>query len=480
MNVSTNATAGRPANKWIILTAVMVGVIMGPIDGSIVNVVLPDIAHYFGSDYSIAQWVPSIYLLAVCSFILIYGRLGDMLGYKRIFLIGVACFAVASLLCGFSQSIWMLIVFRAIQGLSVAAEMALGLAIVTEAFPFNERGKAIGIYATAIATGLMIGPVLGGVIAQYLSWRYVFFINIPIAAVALFWGYRILPPSTRKPGQYLDWYGAVTVFVFLFSIVLLASRGQAWGWTSGLSLGVAVIAIVFGSLFFFIERKTAQPMLNLTLFRNGRFAFACLSAMISFMALFLLIFLIPWFLQDAQDRGVLVTGLLMISSPAMTLFLGPMSGALSDRIGVRGLAFSGRAIITVGFILISRIDASTGAFYVVWTLAICGIGTGMYQAPINSAIMGSAPPQYRGIASSILAVMRNAGMAFGIAIGGAIVYSLAPDALSSRAGVFTGEELSQFINGLHWAFIAGAGLSGLSGVIVLFARSKPVPQTGAE
>ena len=206
--------------KWMILSAVMLGVIMGPIDGSIVNVVLPTIASYFQTDYALVQWVPTIYLLAICSFILVYGRLGDMLGYKRIFLTGLVCFAGASLLCGLSRNIWMLIIFRAFQGLTVAMQMALGMAIVTSAFDPRERGKAIGIYATAIALGLMLGPVLGGVIAQYLSWRFVFFINIPIGIIAFFWGRRIIPPGEKKTGQRLDMAGAALAFGFLFSIML--------------------------------------------------------------------------------------------------------------------------------------------------------------------------------------------------------------------------------------------------------------------
>jgi EmrB/QacA subfamily drug resistance transporter len=465
----------RTPSKWMILSAVMVGVIMGPIDGSIVNVVLPDIARYFGADYSIAQWVPTIYLLAVCSFILLYGRLGDMLGYKRIFLTGVACFVVASFLCGFSQNIWMLIVFRAVQGLSVAMEMALGLAIVTEAFPTSERGKAIGIYATAIATGLMVGPVLGGLIAQYLSWRYVFFINVPIGAAALVWASRILPSGGRKADQYLDWYGAVATFGFLFTIVLYADRGEPWGWTSGPSIGLLVLAAIFGGLFLFIERRAAQPMVKLSLFGNRRFSLACLSALTSFMALYALVFLTPWYLQDAQGRDVLAVGLIMIASPVVSLFVGPASGALSDRIGVRGLAFLGMAINAAGFVFLSQLDASSGSFEVGWRLAVCGLGSGMFQAPINSAIMGSVPPWHRGTASSMLAVMRNAGMAFGIAVAGAIVYNLAPSSISDHTGHFTGQVLGNFVDGLHWAYLAGAALAGLAGVAALFAKAAPVP-----
>jgi EmrB/QacA subfamily drug resistance transporter len=462
-------------SRWMILGAVMMGVIMGPIDSSIVNVVLPSIAGYFKTDYSLAQWVPTIYLLAICSFILVYGRLGDMLGYKKIFLTGLACFAGASLLCGLSRSIWMLIVFRAVQGLTVAMQMALGLAIVTAAFHPSERGKAIGIYATAIALGLMLGPVLGGVIAQYLSWRFVFFINVPIAAISLLWGYRVIPPGKRKPGQQLDFMGAVLAFAFLFSVLLYANRGENWGWFSPWSVALLVSAALFGWIFFLTERKSAQPMLNLTIFRNRRFSFACLSSLLNFMALYTVVFLTPWYLADALHQEVFTVGMVMMAFALLTFFIGPISGSLSDRIGSRGLAFCGMSIHAVGLLLLSHLGAAAGNLDVAWRLAVCGLGAGMFQSPINSAVMGSAPPQFRGIASSILAVMRNTGMAFGIAVSGAIVYGLAPFTTHGHAGPVEGLQLDAFLNGLHWAYRAGAMFALLSAGSALLAKAE-IPQ----
>lgn len=460
------------SSKWMILGAVMTGVIMGPIDGSIVNVVLPSIAVYFQADYSLAQWVPTIYLLAICSFILVYGRLGDMLGYKKIFLTGLGCFGCASLLCGLSQGIWMLIVFRAIQGFAVAMQMALGLAIVTSAFPPSERGKAIGIYATAIALGLMLGPVLGGVIAHFLSWRFVFIINVPIACISLFWGHRVIPPGKRKPGQQLDFAGAILAFVFLFSILLYANRGGNWGWFSQWSIVLLISAAVFGWLFFITESKSAQPMLNLSIFKNRRFSFACLSSFLNFMALYTVVFLTPWYLADALHRDVLTVGMVMMAFALLLFFIGPLSGSLSDRIGSRGLAFCGMFIHATGLVLLSSLGAHAKNLDVAWRLAVCGLGAGMFQSPINSAVMGSAPPQFRGIASSILAVMRNTGMAFGIAVAGAIVYNLAPFTTSGQAGPFSDNQLAAFLNGLQWAYRAGAGLALLSAFAALAAKAE--------
>lgn len=469
-------------HKWMVLSAVMLGVIMGPIDGSIVNVVLPTIANHFETDYAVAQWVPTIYLLAICSFILIYGRLGDMLGYKRIFLAGLACFAGASFLCGLSQSIWMLIVFRAVQGLTVAMQMALGLAIVTSVFHPKERGKAIGIYATAIALGLMLGPVLGGIIAQYLSWRFVFFINVPIAAAALLWGGLMIPPGGKKPGQRLDIAGAALAFAFLFTTMLYANRGEVLGWFSGWGLVLLLAAILLGWLFIHVEGRVSQPMLNLEIFADRRFSFACLSSMLNFMALYTVVFLTPWYLADALHKDVFSVGMVMMSFALLTFFVGPLSGALSDRIGYRGLGIAGMLIHATGLVLLSRLDTTAQDLDVAWRLAVCGLGAGTFQSPINSAVMGSAPVRFRGIASSLLAVMRNTGMAFGIAVAGAVVYNLAPFTTRGNAGPFHGVRLDTFINGLHWAYLTGALFSLLSATAVLMAKPNaklsPEPPPG--
>jgi len=471
-DTGASAAKGRLEPKWLILTAVMLGSIMGPLDGSIVNTVLPSITDFFHAEISIAQWVPTVYLLTISSLILLYGRLGDMLGYKRIFLYGLAAFTLSSILCGASQSIWMLIAFRAVQGLAAGMMMAVGIAIVTAAFPPTERGKALGIYAISISVGLGLGPTLGGLIAEHLSWRYIFFINVPIGISALLWGSRVIPTGTRNPGQRLDLYGALTALVFLLSILLYANRGEDWGWLSPSSIGLLAAALVFGASFIWIERTSSQPMLNLSLFADRVFSFANLSALISFMALYALVFLTPFYLMFALHYSILKVGLIMAASPIATMFVAPLSGAISDRIGTRALAFFGMCIAAAGLFLLSRLNASADAFDVIWRIAVTGTGMGMFQSPNNSAIMGSVPAHHLGIASGILAAMRNVGMVFGIAVAGAVLYNVAPVALHMQPGAFGGAEIEEFLSGLRWAFITGAILSGIAALTSLLAISR--------
>jgi EmrB/QacA subfamily drug resistance transporter len=478
-NTSLATKRGLEA-KWLILAAVMLGSFMGPVDGSIVNTVLPDITGYFKTDISTAQWVPTIYLLTISCLILLYGRLGDMVGYKKVFLAGVASFVVASILCGISQSIWMLIAFRGLQGLAAGMMMSVGYAIITAAFPPFERGRAMGIYAISIAAGLGLGPTFGGLIAQYLSWHYVFFVNVPIGIAAVVWGSRVIPRSTTKPGQKLDVVGALTALIFLSSLLLYANQGETWGWASPRSIALVGIAVVFGALFFWIERTSAQPMLNLALFNNRRFSFASISALFNFTALYAIVFLTPFYLTFVLHFSILKVGLALIASPLATMFVAPVSGAMSDRFGTRVFAIFGMCIAALGLFFMSGLNASDDVWDVVWRLAIIGLGVGMFQSPNNSEIMGSVPPWHLGIASGIIAAMRNVGMVLGIAISGAVLYNLAPVTASTHPGSFTPQEIQEFLNGLHWAFITGAAIAAIAALTSLLAADRKNQQAKAE
>lgn len=455
--------------KWLILGAVMLGSLMGPLDASIVNTVLPKITESFHTDVSISQWVPTVYLLTISCLILLYGRLGDMLGYKRIFTCGLAAFTITSILCGFSQSIWMLIAFRALQGLAAGMMMSVSFAIITSTFPPGERGRAMGIYAISIAIGLGIGPTLGGTIAEYLNWRYVFFVNVPVGFCALLLGSRVIPKGSVKPGQRLDVTGAVAAFVFLTSFLLFANRGGNWGWLSAASVTMIVIAAISAVAFVLIERRAIQPMLNLELFHSRVFSFASLSALINFMALYALVFITPFYLAFVLKYSILKVGLVMVASPVATLIVAPLSGMLSDRIGSRSLAVGGMIVCSIGMFLLGGLDANSNSFDVAWRLAVCGIGSGMFQSPNNSAVMGSVPPMRLGIASGMLAAMRNVGMVLGIAIAGAVLYNLAPVAASGHIGQLTDSEVREFVNGLHWAYVSGSAMAGIAAITSLFA-----------
>jgi EmrB/QacA subfamily drug resistance transporter len=471
-DIAAPATEKGLPSKWLVLGIVMLGSIMGPLDASIVNTVLPTITEFFHTDISIVQWVPSIYLLTISCLILLYGRLGDMLGYKRVFVWGMGGFTVASVLCALSHNVWMLIAFRAVQGLAAGGFFAVSFAIITAAFPPAERGKALGISAVAIAVGLAVGPTLGGVITQHTSWRYIFLINFPIGVASLILAVRFIPESVKKAGQHLDLPGALAAFVCLLGFLLYADRGEPWGWLSPACISFLVLGVLSGAWFLRIERRSVQPMLNLALFSDRVFSFASLSALFSFMTAYALVFLTPFHLSFVLHYNIGKVGWVMASFPIATLLVAPLSGVASDRIGTRGLAFTGMVISALGLALMSSLKASASTSDVMWRLAVFGVGSGIFQSPNNSAVMGSVPGTHLGVASGVLAATRNVGMALGIAVAGAVLYSVAPFAASGNPGSFTPSQIQQFLSGLRWAYIAGAALGGISALAALGAAAR--------
>jgi EmrB/QacA subfamily drug resistance transporter len=458
----------RYAKRYSILAAIMVGSIMGPIDASIVNVVLPTIAQSFTASISTAQWVPIMYLLTISSLLLFYGRLGDILGYRKVYLTGLGSFVVASGLCGLSPSIRWLILFRALQGLAAGMMMAVPYAIITTSFPPAERGKAMGINAISISAGLAIGPSLGGFVTFLLGWRFVFFINIPIGIAGMLWGRRVIPEGKGRTGK-IDMPGLATAFISLFFILLFVNRLQSEGlsYTTAIMLLVAVLA---GTGFLMIERRVAQPMLNLGLFRHVTFSFATLSALLNFMSQYVMVFLTPFYLQRVLYYPANNVGLIMTSFPLAVMAVAPFSGSLSDRIGTSKPASLGAGICALSLILMSRLPASAGPADVMWRLALFGLGTGIFQSPNNSAVMGSAPKPHLGIASGILATVRNVGMVLGIATAGAVLHAFAPSHILQKAALDS-REAAAFLSGLGNAYIAGGILTGVAAITSLI-RSK--------
>jgi EmrB/QacA subfamily drug resistance transporter len=458
----------RYAGRYSVLAAIMLGSIMGPIDASIVNVVLPTITQSFSVGISTAQWVPMIYLLTISSLLLFYGRLGDILGYKKVYLSGLAGFVIASGLCGLSPAIHWLITFRAIQGLAAGMMMAVPYAIITASFPPTERGKVLGINAISISAGLAIGPSLGGLITSVLGWRFVFLINIPIGIAGLLWGRHVIPELKGQLGK-IDIPGMATAFISLFSILLFVNRFQSLGlsYTTGIMLLVAVLA---GIGFLLIESRVTQPMLNLSLFRNVTFSLANVSALLNFMSQYVMVFLTPFYLQRVLHYAPNNVGLIMTSSPLAVMVVAPFSGSLSDRMGTRTLACLGAGTCALSLFLISQLPVSASSADIVWRLALFGLGTGIFQSPNNSAVMGSAPRPHLGIASGILATMRNVGMVLGIATGGAVLYAFTPPHILQKA-TLESSEAAAFLSGLKYAYMAGAILTGIATVTSL-VRSR--------
>lgn len=422
----TSAESGYPeerAGKWIVLFIVAIGVFMATLDSSIVNISLPKISAYFGVPLNGAvEWVIIAYLIVIASILLTFGRLTDILGRKLLWVIGLIVFTAGSALCGAAPSLGLLIAFRAFQGIGGALLMAISPAMITRAFPSSERGRALGLNALVVATGTSAGPSIGGLLTQVASWRWIFYINVPIGIIGVLLTLKLLsePMRPRRSGQRFDPMGAGLLSLGMVALVLALSFGQELGWGSrrvvGLFVGSAIVLVVF----FITERRVRQPIVDLKLFRSRLFSAALVSSFLSFLALFAVTFLLPFYLEQQRGFGPEKAGFLLTPVPLTISVVAPFSGWLSDRFGSQALSSLGLAIGSLGLWFLSNLSPHASLFAIIWPLIITGFGQGLFQSPNNSAIMGSVPRERLGVASGFLATVRVLGQSLSVAVAGAI------------------------------------------------------------
>jgi EmrB/QacA subfamily drug resistance transporter len=397
------------------------GVLMFTIDTSIVNIALPTLVKTLNTSFATIQWVVLSYLLIVTALVLGAARLGDMLGKKRLYLVGLIIFTISSLLCGLAPSVGWLIGFRALQGLGAVFISALGAAIVTEVFPSTERGRALGIIGAVVSLGIALGPTVGGLLIGISNWRMIFLVNVPIGIIASFIVARVVPPSARSgANQRFDWLGTLVIIVALTCFGLGMTEGQNQGFGSGISLTLLAVAAIALVCFLVIEARIEHPSLNLSIFRNLQFSLSLLMGVLVFIAIAGIIFILPFFLELVLKYSTQQVGLLLAVSPVLGGIVAPFSGALSDRFGSRIISLFGLVLMIGGCLLLSTVDAQLTELGYIMRVAPFGIGLGMFQSPNNSAIMGGVPRERLGIASGLLSLSRTLGQTAGVPLLGAI------------------------------------------------------------
>jgi EmrB/QacA subfamily drug resistance transporter len=417
--------------KWLVLVAIGMSTFMSALDTSVVNTVLPVITRSFGSEVATVEWVVIIYLLIVSGLLLSFGRLGDIRGHKQVFITGFSIFIISSALCGWSPSIEYLIGFRGLQALGAAMLAANSPAILTKNFPSSQRGQALGLQATMTYLGLTVAPSLGGWLTEIISWRAVFYINIPVGSFALMLAWFFIPKdreqNTREP---FDIPGAILFLAGLVALLLALNQGHAWGWVSPGILGLFMLSSILLSIFVFIEKRKKVPLLDLSLFKDRIFSFSVISAVFNYIAVFSILLLMPFYLLDGRGFTPSQAGLILTIQPITMAIVAPISGSLSDRIGTRIPSTFGMVILSIGIFFMSRLGQFSPIYQVGLTLGIVGLGTGTFISPNNSAIMGAAPRKRQGIAAGLLATARSTGMVLGVGIAGAIFTTI----MSSSAG----------------------------------------------
>jgi len=308
-------------------------------------------------------------------------------------------------------------VARAFSGLGAAMIFSNSPAILTHSFPAAERGRALGLQASLTYIGLTVGPTLGGWLTEWLSWRAVFFVNVPIGGAAWLLSLVLIPPDEPRPRrERFDWPGAVAFMAGLSAVLLALNRGHEWGWRSPAIAGLFAGAAALGILFLWRERATPEPMLDLALFRERTFSLCTASAVCNYICVYTVVFLLPFYLIQARGLGPAHAGLLLSAQPLIMVVAAPAAGVLSDRIGARTLSTLGMLLLGAGLVALSRLDAQSPMSQVVVALLLTGLGTGTFIAPNNSALMGAAPRGRQGIAAGILATARNTGMVLGIGL----------------------------------------------------------------
>jgi EmrB/QacA subfamily drug resistance transporter len=462
--------------KWLILTSVSLGSLMATLDGSIVNIALPVIGSDFRIDLTTISWVVVAYLLVIGSLLLPFGRLGELLTFKRVYLTGFALFTLASICCGASPNLAALVAFRVVQGIGAAMIMAMGPAIVAHTFPAAERGKALGLNGVSVAIGLSLGPALGGILTQAATWRAIFLINAPIGLFAIIWAARILPAETPGKDQKFDIQGAALSGLSLFALLLALSEGQQWGWASLVVVGLFVAFVALGGAFILTERRAAFPMIDLAMFRSRPFSAGLASVVVAFAGLFTATFLLPFFLEQGSGFSPIEAGLLLTPVPITMALVAPLSGIASDRFGPRLPASAGMAIMVLGLLSLTELPVDFALPDLVWRLVLLGIGQGMFMSPNSSAVLGSVPRPRVGTASGTLAQMRVNGQALGIALSGAIVATRLPIHMAELGhGVPTAAMKAGALAGaIHDAFVVAA-LVCCVGVVTSLIRGSSRP-----
>jgi MFS family permease len=495
-------------HRWRVLSLTSVGMFMGPLDSTIISVALPKIGPALRLSYSEALWVQAAYLLVLSIFLIPIGRVADSRGRMRFYMVGTAVFGIFSMVCAVSPNGAFLIVARCFQALGAACMSATSAALVTAVFPPQERGRALGLNAMAGYLGLTAGPVLGGLIATHLGWRWIFFINVPIAIATLANGWFLLGAESRDrkapragaaaggaaagapagpvtvtrpvgpppPAGRVDWQGAVLLGLGLVCLLVPLTLVPFWGWDSARTIGLLVSAVVLIAAFIFVEDRVADPLLDLDLVRkNHAFAAGTFAALLNYAAVFAITTLTAVYLEVVEGYSPQRAGLVLLVQPVFMAALSPLFGRLSDRLGSRVLATGGMLVGAVGIGQLALLPQGAHPLRVALALGTIGVGMAAFSSPNTSAVMGSIKRHQLSLASGFLGTMRSLGQGLSVGLLGAIAAS-GLGATGARV-IFLGEEASHaaassFSSGYRTAMFVAVGLAVL-GAAVSLVRGAP-------
>jgi len=449
-------------NRWFILFNVVMMTFMACLDSSIVNVALPVMAKKLQVGMGAIEWVVTSYLIAICALILIFGRIGDVIGKVKVFKFGVVVFTLGSLVCGMAGSLPLLVFARGLQAIGAAGTMATSQGIITQSFPSTERGRALGLSGTFVALGTMIGPPLGGFIISVFNWNIIFLINVPIGIFTILMAMKILPKGKNLKKveslekNNIDWQGGLLLIV---SVVLLFGslmQGQNTGYNSVWIIGGFVIALLAFVAFIITENKAVSPLLQLSIFENKLFSLSLFCGFISFIAISSSNIIQPFYLQDVMKLTPATTGLFMMIYPLVLSIVAPISGHLSDKIGSEILTFIGLVFTSGGLVLMATLTEHSTMLSMTGFIILMSMGNGLFQSPNTSLIMSTVERTKLGIAGSINGLIRNLGMVFGISMSTALLYNRMSHKIGHHIISYVEGRSDVFVYGMRYVYLTAA------------------------
>jgi EmrB/QacA subfamily drug resistance transporter len=456
--------------KWIALTNTTLGAAMSAIDASVVLIALPTIGRDLpnASPFDLI-WVLVGYQLVIAAVLVNFGRLSDMFGRVRLYTLGFALFTAASALCSLSQSGLELVVFRMVQGLGAALLFSNSTAIITDAFPFRERGSALGVNAAAITAGSVMGLVVGGFLTAAAGWRAIFWVNVPVGIVATVWShYRLREQSARREGQKLDIAGNIAFAVGVFTLLSGISLYAVSGLSRSLALGLTAGGIGILCVFAFVETRVEDPMLRLSLFRNRLFAAGTTAIFLNSLARGCVLLVLVFYLQGPNmNLGPFQAGLFLLPNTAMFALFGPLAGYLADRRGPRLVATSGLVMTAVGLTMLTQLPAEVTFWQLALPLVIAGAGMGTFAPPNRASVMSAVPPEDRGLAAGISTTLINFGNSVSRSLAFVLMAAVVPvaaldDMFAGNYAGAGGSFAGSFVEGIHLVFLVSTGFVLLS------------------
>jgi EmrB/QacA subfamily drug resistance transporter len=455
--------------KWWTLMAVAFGLFMIMLDNTVVNVALPSIGRDLHISLAELEWIVTAYALVFAALLITGGKLADMFGRRKIFVVGLAIFSLSSLACGLAPSAGFLIGARAAQGIGAALMNPATLSIITATFPPKQRGQAIGIWAGVSALALAIGPLIGGLIVDNINWHWIFYVNIPVGVVGILVSRLVIAESRdTSHEQSIDLPGLLTSGLALLSLSYALIEGNRHGWGSPEIIGLFAGAAVLLGVFIRLELRQRLPMLDLGLFRIGSFAGANLVAMLVSLGMFGVFFFISLYVQNVLGYSPTKAGAIFLPMTVLIIVVAPIAGKLSDRVGSRWLMGAGMSILGVSLLLYQRIGVHSSFVSLLPQLLLGGVGMALTMSPMTSAAMASVPVDKAGVGSGVLNSFRQMGGSLGIALMGAILLSYQHPTASKAVAA------QQFVNGLHAALLVSAFIAfAAAAAAIVLVRTKP-------